>query len=143
MKGEEKLWAILNDKLDTLRAGNRIPEAVRIAETVLDLAKRAFQDDPTRLSISFEKLGTLLDQSGDRVAAKPYLLKSHAALEKVQPPDQRALFRSARRLAFLCDNLGQSEEAIRYYEKGIAAGTQLDERPFSQFRPTLKHVTLI
>ena len=38
MKGEEKLWSILNDKLDTLRAGNRLPEAIRVAETALDLA---------------------------------------------------------------------------------------------------------
>ena len=25
MKGEEKLWAILNEKLDNLRATNRLP----------------------------------------------------------------------------------------------------------------------
>jgi len=122
MKGEEKLWNILNDKLETLRASNRLPEAVRVAETALDLAKRAFLDDHASLALSFEKLGLLLDQSGDRVSAKPYLLKAHALLEKVQPPDQRAMYRSARRLAYLCDNLGQSEEAIRYYEKAIAAG---------------------
>ena len=36
MKGDEKLWAILNDKLDMLRASNRLPEAIRIAETALD-----------------------------------------------------------------------------------------------------------
>ena len=143
MKGEEKLWSILNDKLDTLRAGNRIPEAVRVAETILDLAKRAFVDDQARLSISFEKLGQLLDQSGDRVAAKPYLLKAHAALEKVEPPDQHALFRSARRLAYLCDNLGQSEEAIRYYEKAIAAGTQLEDLPYSDLGTMLNNIALI
>ncbi len=33
MKGEEKLWNILNDKLETLRASNRLPEAIRVAET--------------------------------------------------------------------------------------------------------------
>ena len=113
MKGEEKLWAILNDKLETLRASNRLPEAIRVAETALDLAKRTFDNGHASLSLSFEKLGQLLDQSGDRVAAKPYLLKSHSVLEKVQPPDQRALYRSARRLAFLCDTLGHPDEAIR------------------------------
>ena len=75
MKGEEKLWHILNDKLEMLRASNRLPEAVRVAETALDLAKRAFTDDHASLALSFEKLGLLLDQSGDRVAAKPYLLR--------------------------------------------------------------------
>ena len=43
MKGDEKLWGILNDKLDMLRASNRLPEAIRVAETALDLAQRAFQ----------------------------------------------------------------------------------------------------
>src|ERR1700747_1709384 len=130
MKGEEKLWEILNDKLETLRASSRLPEAIRVAETLLELAKRAFGEDDNALALSYEKLGTLLDQSGDRNKAKPYLLKAHGVLEKAKPPDQRLLYRSARRLAFLCDNLGQQEEAIRYYEKAIAAGATLDDLPF-------------
>ena len=143
MKGEEKLWNILNDKLETLRASNRLPEAIRIAETALDLAKRAFDDNPAPVALSFEKLGQLLDQAGDRTAAKPYLLKAHEMLEKVQPPDHRALYRSARRLAFSCDNLGQAEEAIRYYEKAIAAGTQLEDLPYSDIGTMLNNVALI
>ena len=38
MKGDEKLWSILNDKLDTLRATNRLPQAIRVAETALEIA---------------------------------------------------------------------------------------------------------
>jgi tetratricopeptide (TPR) repeat protein len=143
MKGEERLWNILNDKLDTLRASNRLPEAIRVAETTLDLAKRTFNETQAPLALSFEKLGQLLDQSGDRVAAKPYLLKAHALLEKVEPPDQHAIYRSARRLAFSCDNLGQSEEAIRYYEKAIAAGTQLEDIPYSDLGTMLNNIALI
>ena len=60
MKGEEKLWSILNDKLETLRAGNRLPEAIRVAETALDLAKRTFVEDESSLAFSYEKLGQLL-----------------------------------------------------------------------------------
>src|SRR2546421_6680224 len=86
MKGEEKLWTILNDKLETLRASSRLPEAVRVAETLLELAKRTFGDDDNSLALSYEKLGTLLDQSGDRVKAKPYLLKAHGVLEKQSHP---------------------------------------------------------
>jgi tetratricopeptide (TPR) repeat protein len=143
MKGEEKLWQILNDKLDTLRASNRLPEAIRVAETALELAKRTFDEGHASLALSFEKLGQLLDQNGDRMAAKPYLLKSHALLEKVKPPDQRALYRSARRLAFSCDNLGQAEEAIRYYEKAIAAGSKLEDLPYSDLGTMLNNVALI
>jgi tetratricopeptide (TPR) repeat protein len=143
MKGEERLWSILNDKLDTLRASNRLPEAVRVAETALDLAKRAFSEEDGALAMSYEKLGQLLDQQGDRAAAKAYLLKAHGILEKVQPVDQRAIFRSARRLAFLCDNLAQSEEAIRFDEKAIAAGTQLDDLPYSDLGTMLNNIALI
>src|SRR5712692_2917683 len=121
MKGEETLWRLLNEKLETLRASDRLPEAIRVAETALDRAKRTFEDDKPSLALSFEKLGQLLDQKGDRAAAKPYLLKAYSILEKVKPPDQRAIFRSARRLAFLCDSLGRSEEAIDLYQKAIAA----------------------
>src|SRR2546428_5762582 len=143
MKGEERLWSILNDKLDTLRAANRLPEAIRVAETALEVAKRAFKGSQTPLATSFEKLGQLLEQKGDYTAAEGYLLKAHAILEKVKPPDQRAIFRSARGLAFLCDGLGQSEEAIRFYEKAIAAGTQLEDIPYSDLGTMLNNVALI
>jgi len=143
MKGEQKLWDILNEKLATLRVSNRLPEAIRVAESALDLAKRAFTDDPGSLAISYEKLGMLLDQAGDRAAAKPYLLKTHQLLEKMDPPDQRAIYRSARRLAFSCDNLGETDEAIRYYEKAIAAGTAMEELPYSDLGTMLNNIALI
>jgi len=143
MKGEQRLWSILNDKLDTLRASNRLPEAIRVAETALEVAKRAFPGAGSPLATSFEKLGELLDQKGDRASAKAYLLKAHATLEKVKTPDQRAIYRSARRLAFLCDNLGQSEEALDFYEKAIAAGTQLGDLPYSDLGTMLNNVALI
>ena len=97
----------------------------------------------TRWPSATKSSGQLLDQSGDRTKAKPYLLKAHAVLEKAKPPDQRTLYRSARRLAFLCDNLGQQDEAIRYYEKAIAAGTQLDDLPYADLGTMLNNVALI
>jgi tetratricopeptide (TPR) repeat protein len=143
MKGEEKLWSILNDKLDTLRATNHLPEAIRVAETALDLARRAFTEEQPELAESYEKLGQLMDQTGDRAAAKTHLLKAHAILENAKPPDQRLLFRLARRLAFLCDNLGESEEAIRFYEKAISSGTKLEDLPYSDLGTMLNNVALI
>ncbi len=50
MKGEEKLWAILNEKLDNLRATNRLPQAIRVAETALEVARRAFKGNQTALA---------------------------------------------------------------------------------------------
>src|SRR5207248_9670028 len=108
MKGDEKLWGALNDKLDMLRASDRLPEAVRVAETALTLAQRAFKPGDANYTLSLEKLGQLHDQAGDRAAAKPFLVKAHAFLEKAEPPDDRALSRSARRPAFVWDSLGDT-----------------------------------
>lgn len=143
MKGEEKLWVILNDKLDTLRATNRLPEAIRVAETALEIAKRAFKGNEPQLAASFDKLGQLLEQKGDYTAAEAQLLKAHAILEKGKPPDHHAMFRSARRLASLCDSLGQSEEAVNFYQKAIAAGTQIDDVPYSDIGTMLNNIALI
>ncbi len=143
MKGEEKLWAILNEKLDNLRATNRLPQAIRVAETALDVARRAFKENQTALATSFEKLGQLLEQKGDHAGAEAYLLKAHAILEKGNPPDHRAIYRSARRLALLFDSLGQSEEAIDFYQKAIAAGTEVEDVPYSDIGTMLNNVALI
>ena len=112
MKGNEKLWSILNDKLDTLRAGDRLAEAIRVAETALEVAERTFGDGDSALALSYEKFGQLLDQRGDRAGARAHLSTACAILEKADPPDQHALFRTARRVALLSDQLGQSEEEI-------------------------------
>ena len=143
MKGEEKLWAILNEKLDNLRATNRLPEAIRVAETALEVARRAFKGNQTALATSFEKLGQLLEQKGDHAGAEAYLLKTHTILEKGNPPDQCAIYRSARRLALLFDSLGQSEEAIDFYQKAIAAGTEVEDVPYSDIGTMLNNVALI
>src|SRR5205807_8567310 len=115
MKGEQKLWSILNDKLDTLHATNRLPEAIRVAETALEIAKRAFKRGETPLACSFEKLGELFEEKGDYIAAEANLLKAHTILEKGKPSDHRAIYRSARRLSALCDSLGQSVSAFNFY----------------------------
>jgi hypothetical protein len=78
---------ILNEKLDNLRATNRLPQAIRVAETALEVARRAFKGNQTALATSFEKLGQLLEQKGDHAGAEAYLLKAHAILEKGNPPD--------------------------------------------------------
>src|SRR4030095_13904594 len=143
MKGEEKLWAILNDKLDTLRATNRLPEAIRVPERALELARRAYKGNEPQLAGSFDKLGQLLEQKGDYTAAEAQLLKAHAILEKGKPPDHHAIYRSARRLASWCDSLGQSEEAVNFYQKAIAAGSQIDDVPYSDIGTMLNNIAFI
>lgn len=143
MKGNEKLWNILNDKLDMLRASNHLPQAIRIGETLLELAQRAFEPTDLEYGLTLEKLGHLYDQNGDRNAAKVYLTKAHDVFEKAEKPDRRLLFRSARRLAFLSDTLGQTGDAVRYYEQAIKAGSELPDLPYSDLGTMLNNVALI
>src|SRR5947207_11884452 len=126
-----------------LRASNRLPEAVRVAKTALTLAQRAFNPGDANYTLSLEKLGQLHDQAGDRAAAKPFLVKAHAFLEKAEPPDDRALFRSARRLGFVCDNLGETKAALGYYEAAFKSGARLADIPYSDHRTILNNVALI
>jgi tetratricopeptide (TPR) repeat protein len=143
MKGQAQLWRMLNDKLDMLRTGNRLQEAVRIGETALEVAKRAFAPGDPELALSFEKLGRLYDQQGDHATAKPFLIKAHALLEKATQPDLRAMYRSARRLAYICDTAGNEEEAISFYEKAIQAGSQLEDLSHSDLGTMLNNVAMI
>src|SRR6266705_6089522 len=125
MKGEEKLWQLLSDNLETLRASNRLPEAILLGETALDLARRAFPENDPSLALSYERLGQLHEQQNNHAQAKPLLAKAFAILERADPPDPRAIYRSARSLAYLCDVLGQQQEALVYYKKAIKAGTRV------------------
>src|SRR5438132_9875603 len=142
MKGEEKIWAILNDKLDTLRAANSLPEAIRVGESALEVAKRTFPASQIELALSYEKLGLLHDQNGDRTSARSHLVNAHRLFEGMGQPDQEALFRSARRLARICDELGEKEEALGFYEKAIAAATQVSDLPYSEFGTLLNNAAL-
>src|SRR3954451_25292669 len=143
MKGEAKLWSILNDKLDMLRASNRLPEAIRVGETAFTLAQRAFKPGDPNYTLSLEKLGQFHDQAGDRAEAKPNLAKAHSSLEQAETPDDRALFRSARRLGFVCDNLGETEAALGYYEAAFKTGARLPDIPYSDLGTILNNVALI
>src|ERR1700745_3444789 len=120
MKGEEHLWGVLNDKLDTLSATNHLAEAIRVGQSALEIAKRSFGAGDLRLAQSYEKLGLLHEQNGDRSGAKAYLLNAHRILARLQPADHHAIFHSSRRLAQLCNDLGQTEEAIDFYEQAVA-----------------------
>ena len=143
VKGDEKLWAILNDKLDMLRGTERLPEAIRMAETALDLARRAFPPGHANFALSLEKLGQVHDQAGGRAAAKQCLMEAHQLLVNAEPPDPHAIYRSARRLGFICDNLGETDDALTYYEQAIAAGTQLNDLPYSDLGTILNNIALI
>src|SRR5205085_8146333 len=143
MKGEEHLWGVLNDKLDTLRATNRMTEAIRLGQSALEIAKRSFGAGDIRLALSYEKLGLLHEQNGDRAGAKAYLVNAHRLLARMRPADNEAVFRSSRRLGPLCNDLGHTEEGIDFHEQAVAATPQLPEPPFPHLGAPLNNVSLI
>lgn len=142
-KGDEKLWSLLNEKLDMLRMSGQLPEAIRVAQAAVELAQRAFPEGHASRALSLEKLGQLHDQAGDRTSAKPPLIKAHKILLAAEPRDHRAVFRSARRLAFISDNLGETEAAISYYETAIQAGMELGDLPYSELGTMLNNIALL
>lgn len=143
MKGEEKLWRILQDKLETLRAGGRLAEAMRIGETALELAQRAFPGNDPAIALSYERLGQMYDQRGERAEAKASLAQALRIVENIEPPDRRAIYRIARRLALISDVAGAEEEAINYYEKAIRAGGELENVLHTDLGTLLNNVALI
>src|SRR5437762_3824607 len=143
MKGEEHLWGVLNDKLDTLSATNHLAEAIRVGESALEIAKRSFGAGDARLAFSYEKLGLLHEQNGNRSGAKAYLVNAHRLLARMRPADAEAVFRSSRRLGQLCNELGHTEEAIDFFEQAVAAAPQVPGLPFSDLGALLNNVALM
>ncbi|MDQ6764664.1 MAG: tetratricopeptide repeat protein [Verrucomicrobiota bacterium] len=142
MKGDEKLWGILNEKLDLLRSMGRLPEALRVGVAAVELARRAFSPDAPELALALAKLGQLYDQAGDKAAAKSPLVEAHQILLSAEARNEHAIYRSAGRVALLCDSLGETEEAIRYYEQAIAASGQLSDLPYADLGMMLNNVAL-
>ena len=143
MKGEEHLWGVLNDKLDTLSATNHLAKAIRVGESALEIAKRSFGAGDARLAFSYEKLGLLHEQNGNRSGAKAYLVNAHRLLARKRPADDEAVFRSSRRLGQLCNELGHTEEAIDFFEQAVAAAPQVPGLPFSDLGALLNNVALM
>lgn len=143
MKGEERLWQILLDKLEMLRAGQQFPEAMRVGTTALELAQRSFPENHPSLALSYERLGQIHEQGGKGAEARPYLLKALRIVEANEPVDHRAVYRISRLLAYLSDVSDNEEEAIVFYEKAIAAATELGNIPHAELGMMLNNVALI
>lgn len=143
MKGETQLWEILNDKLEMLRAGGRFPEAIRVGETALNLAARIFAEHEPSLGMSYERLARVYEGQGDHAQARPHFARALRIAERADPPDLVVIYRRARRLAYLCDVLGEQEAAVGYYETAIRAGGQLPSISYSDLGTLLNNVALI
>ena len=80
MKGEEHLWGVLNDKLDTLSATNHLAQAIRVGESALEIAKRSFGAGDARLAFSYENLVYCTNRTGIARERRLYLVNAHRLL---------------------------------------------------------------
>src|SRR5207248_2213120 len=96
MKGEEHLWGVLNDKLDTLRATNQMAEAIRVgqSEEAIDFYEQAVAAAPQIPELPFSDLGALLNnvalicrKAGRAKAAEPYYLRALQIYENQLGPE--------------------------------------------------------
>jgi tetratricopeptide (TPR) repeat protein len=142
VKGERHLWSVLNDKLEMLRASNQLEEAMRVGESALELARRSFSPADSELAASYETLGSLQEQKGDRASGMPYFVEAHNLLEQRTPPDRYAVYKSACRLARMCDELGHSEGTIAWYERALAAATELPDLSHEKLGTLLNNIAL-
>ena len=126
-----------------LRVGQRLTEALRVGETMLQLAERTFPRNHPSLAFSYERLGQIYDQLGQPAEARPHLIKALRIIEGTEPADQPAIHRLARRAAYLSDVPGHEEEAITFYEQAIQAATALGNVSHSDLGTMLNNVALI
>ncbi len=143
MKGEAQLWEILNEKLETLRAGGRYPEAIRVGETALTLASRIFAENDPSLGASYERLARVCEEQGNHAQARPLFARALRIAELADPLDQGVIYHRARRLAYLCDLLCEPEAAVGYYEAAIRAAGQLSSISYSDLGTLLNNVAMI
>jgi tetratricopeptide (TPR) repeat protein len=85
----------------------------------------------------------LHEQNGDRSGAKAYLVNAHRILTRCSRPTARLFSILLDDSAQLCNELGQTEEAIDFYEQAVAAAPQIPELPFSDLGALLNNVALI
>ena len=128
-----------------LRGPGGLPEAIRVAETALDLAQASVPGRRhSSIALSLEKLGQLHDQAGDHAAARPYLVKAHrgAAAERSRPIIARSIVRRGGS-AFSSIISARPRRRSRIYEEAIDAGTQLPDLPYSDLGTMLNNIALM
>ena len=93
--------------------------------------------------MSYEKLGRVYEEQGDHAQAAAAFRARFAHRGAGDPPDSAVIYQRARRLAYLCDVLGEQEAAVGYYETAIRAGGQLPAVSYSDLGTLLNNVALI
>src|SRR5689334_1409430 len=125
-----------------LGAAGRLAEAQRVATTALDVARRAFPPDHPSLALSYERLGLICDQQDRTTEAAIYFSKALEIVDRIEPADQRAIYRLARRLAYLSEGGDEEKLTIGFYEKAIRAGTALGNVSHSELGALLNNLAL-
>ncbi len=93
--------------------------AERYAQESLVLAEALYPPNHPFISVTLESLGQLAQKSGDRVKARELYERSIASYEGSQLPEPDVAH-PQRHLAGLLREDGETEEAVRFYERALA-----------------------
>jgi len=125
-KGDAQLWAILRDKFEMLRRLGKTREAIRAAETLAALGRRAFGRQHPKVAAVLYDLATLQLAQNLSDAAEPHLREAAEMLEETGPEDRVLLVQIYSQLAVLATQAGRAAEAGSYYEQAIPIVRELE-----------------
>ncbi|MGC3989992.1 MAG: tetratricopeptide repeat protein [Chthoniobacteraceae bacterium] len=125
-KGDAQLWAILRDKFEMLRRLGKPREAIRAAETLAALGRRAFGRRHPKVAAVLYDLATLQLSQKLTEAAEPHLHEAAEMLEETGAEDRVLLVQIYSQLALLATQAGRGAEAGTYYERAIPIVRELE-----------------
>jgi len=128
-KGDAKLWGILQDKFEMLRRLGKPREAMRAAETLAALARRAFGLRHPKVAFTLFELGVLEASLALPAQANEHLREAADILEHVEIADaenKALLIQIYNELAALASQSGAVIEACGFYQKAIPTARELE-----------------
>jgi CHAT domain-containing protein/Tfp pilus assembly protein PilF len=109
----------LNQQVIQLYQQGNYPEAISLAERVLELREKALGRDHPEVAKSLNNLAALYNLRGNYTKAEPLLQRAIAILEKSLGPDHPLLAASLDNLAQLYQGRRQYDEAAPLFERAL------------------------
>ncbi len=118
-KGDARLWGILHDKFEMLRRLGKTREAIRAAETLAALGRRAFGLRHPKVAATLFQLATLQAAHDQPALAEGHLREAASMLEEAEPAEHVLLVQIYCQLAVIASQAGHGAGALAYYEKAV------------------------